>query len=628
MTCFDARLLDQNPLFVVDFVVPRVRRRTMHIEKDNTESGDGPVGTSPQQLSQTGRYIGVACLGALVLLAFWLRVNKISEPVLGHVEIFVPGIDLPAQASSPAPRHQFVKTVLSVIHSEPHPPGFYIFMLAWAKVFGSSELALRMPVVLMGTGVVLVIGMIGVQLVGYRTGCLAALIFATNPTCIAFDRTARMYPFAAFLAVLGTALLIWSYRSTRWQWLILAGYLTTMALGLFSTVFFWPMLGAHLAFSMLGPRNRQSSAPPVHVHWQLGLMIIASPLISIAIYQSGRPSYVSTVLYEQMICYLQLFYAFPVEAMNLPTRFSTLSSFGIMFAIISGIILALGIYWTARNSPPITSALPVKMSLSTRLQLLATLFAMIVIGAFTYAQTIFENYYEDRTNLLLASLALPPMFCAIDFVIRRQWEKWSPSLDRLLRLPLGLNWVAVACAVIPVAFVGSVTAIGLPLFEARTVYVAAPFVALLAGMGAMAVPNKWLGTGIVMIVAVSANMLGMECYAERFAGSVDYRELVQGVNQKHDESDLILIKNHYAVTPVFYHLDHRQMKLVFDAYARAIEKHPECRAWVFQPQGLPLTKDIEQALRGHQRTHSVEARGMRAHLYEPRSTSSQVEPSS
>lgn len=88
-----------------------------------------------------------------------------------------------------------------------HPPGWFIILWFWTKVFGYSEVAVRMPSVIFGTLTIWFVYLIAKKLVSKKLGLLAALIIAVNPLHIYYSQEARMYSLAT-LAVLANILLL------------------------------------------------------------------------------------------------------------------------------------------------------------------------------------------------------------------------------------------------------------------------------------------------------------------------------------------------------------------------------------------------------------------------------------
>lgn len=80
-----------------------------------------------------------------------------------------------------------------------HPPLYYIFMKLWSYIFGSSEIALRLPSVLFSVLTGHAIFLIGSRIKNERFGLLAAALFLFNPLSVYYGQEARMYALATML---------------------------------------------------------------------------------------------------------------------------------------------------------------------------------------------------------------------------------------------------------------------------------------------------------------------------------------------------------------------------------------------------------------------------------------------
>ncbi len=79
-----------------------------------------------------------------------------------------------------------------------HPPLFHLLMHFWVRIFGASEISLRMPSVLFGVGTVYLVYLIGQTLGSKKWGLIPALLFATAPFHIYYSQEARMYSAVTF----------------------------------------------------------------------------------------------------------------------------------------------------------------------------------------------------------------------------------------------------------------------------------------------------------------------------------------------------------------------------------------------------------------------------------------------
>lgn len=80
-----------------------------------------------------------------------------------------------------------------------NPPAHYLLMWFWVKIFGTSEIAMRLPSVLFGVGTVWLIYKIGRMIDGGNTGLLAAAMAAVNGLLIYYSQESRAYAMTTFL---------------------------------------------------------------------------------------------------------------------------------------------------------------------------------------------------------------------------------------------------------------------------------------------------------------------------------------------------------------------------------------------------------------------------------------------
>src|SRR5919202_5439012 len=83
-----------------------------------------------------------AAVSGILLVGFLLRLHDLEKSTIGHIEMYVPGLELPDELSDPRPRLTVVQTLVGVVtDGEPHPPGYYLFMFGWTRLFGTSVLS-------------------------------------------------------------------------------------------------------------------------------------------------------------------------------------------------------------------------------------------------------------------------------------------------------------------------------------------------------------------------------------------------------------------------------------------------------------------------------------------------------
>lgn len=79
-----------------------------------------------------------------------------------------------------------------------HPPGWFAILWNWGRIFGFSEISVRMPSVILGVGTVGLTYLLGKEFFNKKVGLFASLLLALAPLHIYYSQEARMYVFAAF----------------------------------------------------------------------------------------------------------------------------------------------------------------------------------------------------------------------------------------------------------------------------------------------------------------------------------------------------------------------------------------------------------------------------------------------
>lgn len=99
-----------------------------------------------------------------------------------------------------------------------HPPLYFSILWGWIRIFGSSEIALRIPSVVFGIGTIFLIFLIGKKLISPNLGIMSAMLLATNSLHIYYSQEARMYSFAAFAAALNFYYFLGVLSNTPPRW--------------------------------------------------------------------------------------------------------------------------------------------------------------------------------------------------------------------------------------------------------------------------------------------------------------------------------------------------------------------------------------------------------------------------
>lgn len=95
------------------------------------------------------------------------------------------------------------------------PPAYYLPLLLWVKIFGSSEASTRSLSALVGIGSIFLIYFIGKKLFSNKIGVLSAFIMAISGIQIYYSQTARFYSFFEFTSLLSFYFFILCIQSNK-----------------------------------------------------------------------------------------------------------------------------------------------------------------------------------------------------------------------------------------------------------------------------------------------------------------------------------------------------------------------------------------------------------------------------
>ncbi|MEO7970013.1 MAG: glycosyltransferase family 39 protein [bacterium] len=111
-----------------------------------------------------------------------------------------------------------------VLGKNVHMPLYFYLLHYWIRIFGTSELVLRLPSVVFGALAVVLIFFLGSELLNPLVGFVAALLIAFMPEQIHYSQQARMYPLLALLAIASTyaITLARKYSSSRLPYILFA----------------------------------------------------------------------------------------------------------------------------------------------------------------------------------------------------------------------------------------------------------------------------------------------------------------------------------------------------------------------------------------------------------------------
>jgi 4-amino-4-deoxy-L-arabinose transferase-like glycosyltransferase len=144
--------------------------------------------------------------------------------------------------------------LLEQIRLEPTPPLYYALIGVLMRLFGESDLVMRLPSAVIGAATVPAVFALGRRFFGRGTGYAAAVLLAVHPLHVFYSREARVYPLLVLESVL-----LWLFLrralddDRRRSWALFAGTLLAACYSHFYGLF----LGATAGILILARRRRR-----------------------------------------------------------------------------------------------------------------------------------------------------------------------------------------------------------------------------------------------------------------------------------------------------------------------------------------------------------------------------------
>ncbi|MGE5265270.1 MAG: hypothetical protein ACM3S0_17970 [Acidobacteriota bacterium] len=557
------------------------------------------------------KWLAIAVLGIIVLLGALVRFQDLTEKTIAHIEIYVPGIQLPSGLSDPNPRLGLRDTLIGVmVDGEPHPPAYYIFMLGWTRLFGAGILSLRLPSVLLGIASILLIAWLGLLERDKWTGILAAGMFAFNGHQVFWSQTAKMYSMGCFLGILSTLLLLLAFRRQSWQRAVQVAYLVVTLAGLTTVVYFWLLFFTHILWVLARTIAKRNAAPGL-LRWQFLAWILASPLLSLAIFQSHRESYLSPNPLQDLVDYLQFGFLFEPDFFALAPQ-TWLAVATLVLLPVGLALLVLGLWAWGRN---VETEEAVAVAVPWPLTVFAGLLAFVAIlrlAQFT------RGLDASRTGWVVASSLVPLLLVVIDLLLRRYWNHIQNmgggaivrgALDRVRNSP------SILLAILPVAALGAVAPM-MPLLASRTAMLFTPYLLLVVAWGVLSLLRRHRVWAALLPALAVIFWFSIVYYRDSaIEHPTDYKGLAEQWIPQIGDSDLVFLQRHWATTPIFYYLKGDRYHFIASNYGEAVQEGPTARIWVLTPTGLPDPPEMVQALKGYDAQKTLEALRIKATLY-------------
>jgi 4-amino-4-deoxy-L-arabinose transferase-like glycosyltransferase len=549
-----------------------------------------------------------ALLAALVLVGLGLRLAHLERRTMSHVESYVPGLDLPGWAYPP-PRHTLGAVLRTTVHHDGHPPAYFVAMLGWTSLFGTSLTACRLPSALLGALSIALVFAVACREADRRAALVAAGLLALNGHHLYWSQMARMYAPAAFLGLLSTWLL-WRVLDGG-GWRARAAYVLVGASMLWTQMYCWPLLFAQILWSTGRALWRRSF--PVALRLQVAIVIAGFPAVSLAVHQNPP-----TRFFEPVLEYLQFGYLFSSLAPHWEGRPTPIAP-GYALALFAVALIALGLAVPGRpgrsgdeseDAPPDGRELdPTRAAPSDRL-LFAAAFAVAL------AMAVFAAWSPVARRALYALVPLPPLCVVALLLVERRWPAVAARTPLAARRVLAaLRAPSLWLATIPVLCMAGASCLR-PSFVARGTLVFSPFllIAIARGLGAL---SRARVVGPIAVLAVLVVHVDSVRYAFRAESDPrDYAGLAEALQRELEPDDLVFVTGEYYDTPLLYYLTADRAQLVHEGYADALQQRGG-RAWVvwFDPPEAEPPAAMLAAVEGMAAVNEVHVHGGHARLY-------------
>jgi uncharacterized membrane protein len=549
----------------------------------------------------------------ITLLGLAIRLYELDKRTMTHIEISIPGIPLPKGLSDPSPRLTVMATLRSVVGAEdPNPPAYYLMMLAWTRITGTAIWWLRLPSVIFGTACILLVFMLGKLEKTQSSGLLAAFLVALNGHQIFWSQLAKNYIMAVFIGLAATIMLLLALKGGRRERLFQIIYLFLTLLGVFTTVYFWLILIVHMVWVLI-EKWSERRLPGIFQVQYLALLA-GTPLISLAILQARRASYLDPNFWPSLVSYLGFGYA--IE--DIPAGFSDQLWIQVIpyFLLTAGIIFLVAGFWQARQ---------IRIPGQTRgihpIFLLAV--ALLVTPPIFFAGKYFTAYYPQAGRNVMFSAVLPGLLFILYLCLRTIWQRKGGKKREFASESeyTGSNWkLSAYLAIVPTIIFALVTPV-VVLFASRGIMLYTPYLLLLLSAGGLALIKRsriWLPILLMMVMVLPVgSVLFRNSTLEH---PTDYKGMAEKWIPELQDNDLIFVRKHWGTTPIFYYLDWNKYQVVGnlqpDSYAEALRTNPDSRVWVLSTLYIEPEASALQALVGYKITKTIETMDQKVELYE------------
>jgi hypothetical protein len=571
---------------------------------------------------KTSRLLPVGIVILSILIGGWLRLSHLDAKSISHPEMYVPGIRLAAGASEPAERFTLVSVLTGTFSSDTHPPGYYMAMLPWTHAFGTSLRSMRLPSAFLGLACVPLLYFLGVLIGSPLSGALAAALLALSGYHVFWTRVARMFALECFLGLAATVLLLWLMARPRGRgWLTIA-YVIVVLAGVATDVYFWSLLAAHMIWTFANALGKPGL--PAICRAQLMALVLGSPLIAFAAYQSGNTvADLSRNVPRYMAEFSAFAFALPSDASGFFPAAVPLTGFvgWMLRGLILLVAMILLISGFRKAWRPSAADLQIDLDVNALGRTLwswswiaAGLVGTLEILAFVYATHWLPPDQVHGTIKATQLLSVLPLSMAmIALFIDRHWPKFPPQ-PLWTRFTTGTSAFAALLAIVPFGLL-ALLSLARPILNQRGLLFASPYLLFMLAYGLLALRSK-VWTAALALALVPICFLSLRSYRNMTMDPADYGHFAASVLSEIHSTDLVFVRKAWYATPILYYLDADRFQIVGRNYSTASSGDPRARVWVVLLYDPAPSPEMLDGLSGYHIVRTITDSHATATLYQ------------
>jgi 4-amino-4-deoxy-L-arabinose transferase-like glycosyltransferase len=566
----------------------------------------------------------------LFLVALGVRLSGLEGRSMSHPEMWAPLIPISSEYADPGERSGLPALVFHTITQDTHPPGYYVLLWFWMKLFGSSEWALRTPSVLFGVGAVFLVYWLGARLISRNAGLLAAALLALNGHHVFWSQTARMYSMVCFLGLLATALLIRMEEGSAPRWVRLL-YPAVIVAGASSHLFFWGIIAAHIIWTLGAAAVRGTLSHGFA--GQTSGAILSSPFLAFAAYQSQNTvAEFSADAVGFWRDYLGFAFLIPTELSTAAYRETIAQRVGPLFTevatfacAVAGVLL-LVVAWRSFDRQPLPDTQrtdlrtpPFAVWGVSALLASAIILGFVLLREQQFARALVSGQYDPASiQNKLGVLQTVKLMVALPFILMACSCIAVYALQRLPR-PAGLRWlpsrrtVIAVLAFVPLAVV-TVVSWQKPLLNQRSAILFVPYLLLLLGAGLAALRSSRPLLISICAALVVVHAASVWLFWSTRMDPVDFRLFAADLRANLRQGDLLLMRRSWYGTPLLYYLRPGEYNIVVSDFDAKLRAAPQARVWAVHYKGAD---ELEMVLTGRKYAGKVDGGAVYATLHVP-----------